>query len=80
MMSSLTCSVGLLWRVASRRGAKPGLELALRQRLLDEDLDTLDSSAISRLGKGLLALTEDQLDDLDPMAVRLASPSLSLSL
>ncbi|XP_076449177.1 LOW QUALITY PROTEIN: uncharacterized protein LOC143285663 [Babylonia areolata] len=62
-------NLDLLGSVASRGGAHPGLQLALRQRIAERGLGQLDSASLSRLGKGLLALTEDELDDLDPEAL-----------
>lgn len=63
-------SLSALSRLATRRGANPSLQVALRQRILaGQPMDHLDAKQISGLGKGLLALSDDSLDDLDPQEV-----------
>ncbi|XP_025103196.1 uncharacterized protein LOC112569580 isoform X2 [Pomacea canaliculata] len=60
-------NLSALSRLATRRGANPSLQVALRQRILaGQPMDHLDAKQISGLGKGLLALSDDSLDDLDP--------------
>ncbi|KAK7502483.1 hypothetical protein BaRGS_00006436 [Batillaria attramentaria] len=66
-------NLSLLGNVASRPGANPGLRLGFRRRVLaGGNLGALDASAIQGLGKGLLAFSGDDLDDLDPQAGQLS--------